>query len=339
MHPRVIVVSVTIALLSAALAGCVGGFGPQANNSTAPPPANETTGDAGGADDAAGNGTDDGSEGNATDEDSDGSSDDDGAGNGTGSGNETGGNATDDGSDGNGSSDAGWPAPADARIRPGVKIADGTCTANFVFSSPDNATLYIGTASHCVGGMSTGDRVTIAGEGAGTLVYCSWQIEMEADACPEDSTTESDPDNDFALVEIHDSRRGTVHPAVLGFGGPTDLAVSGQVSTGDRVLTYGNTPLRDPASAHDPREGVVTTSGDWTTTAYFATPSVFGDSGSPVLTADGQALGVLVTIVIAPQPAANGIVNLDAAVAYMEDNTDLDVELKTWDLIDAGLSP
>lgn len=350
MHSRVIVVSVTIALLSAALAGCLGGLGPQSNNSTAPPLANETTGGDGAGDD--GNGTaDDGSEGNSTDGSDDGSDGSSGDEADDGTGNETG----DDGS-GNGTYAPGWPSASQAPIRPGVKVHietdDGTiqCTAAFVFSSPDNRTLYLSLASHCVSGKSIGDTVDVPGVGTvGEVVYCSWGTIEDKDTCPDGDGPNGgliSHANDLALVEIRSGRRGQVHPAMLGFGGPTGMADSGSVGTGDKVMTYGNSGLRDgygtapgPAgSALDPREGVVYRSDGMTTVVYFAPPSISGDSGSPVITGDGQALGVLSSGHTVP-PQANGIVNLDAAVAYMEDNTDLDVELKTWGLLDAGLLP
>lgn len=350
MHSRVVIVSVTFVLLSAALAGCLGGLGPQSNNSTVPPPGDGTTGDDGDDD---GNGTaDDGSGDNATDDPddgSDGSSDDDGADDGT--GNETGGDGAD-----NGTYAPGWPSPSDAPIRPGVKVhipVDGgtvQCTAAFVLSSPDNRTLYLSLASHCVSGRSIGDTVDVPGVGTvGEIAYCSWGTIEDTDTCPEGDGPDGgliSHANDFALVEIRPARRGQVHPAMLGFGGPTGMADPGSVGAGDRVMTYGNSGLRDgsgtapePAgSALDAREGVVYRSDGMTTVVYFAPPSISGDSGSPVVTADGRALGVLSSGHTVP-PQANGIVNLDAAVAFMEKRTELDVELKTWDLIDAGLLP
>src|SRR5688500_20394936 len=79
----------------------------------------------------------------------------------------------------------GWPPLVDAPIRPGVRITPwgpageilglGGCTANFIFASPDNRTLYIGTAGHCAKNMANGTATPVA-EGAAmvTLAYCSF---------------------------------------------------------------------------------------------------------------------------------------------------------------------
>lgn len=234
---------------------------------------------------------------------------------------------------------AGWPAIDAAAVRPGVQVVSptGQCTSNFVFASVDNATLFLGLAAHCVDGMTIGDAVEIAGGAAtGTLAYSSWATMEEVGETNEDAKGY----NDFALIAIDEGSRASVHPAMLHFGGPTALADSTGVAMGDKVLTYGNSGIRqgvDPAGWH---EGyVLDHANGWTTEVYTLTPGVPGDSGSGVLDADGRALGVLVTLAIAPTTGSNGVTSLDLALAYAKEHAGLDARLATWNLLDAGVLP
>lgn len=228
--------------------------------------------------------------------------------------------------------DPGWPPIEQATIRPGVTIAAGSCTANFVFHSLDNRTLFIGTAAHCFPDAQIGDPVQIAGGAAqGRLAYSSF-LAMEENG-------DSIDGNDFALVELPDEARDRVHPAMLSFGGPTGIAES--ASTGDRVFAHGNSTARPDATPGEagPREGVVTEHGTWTTGVYFAGPGVPGDSGSPAITADGQALGVVITFEVAPQPASNNLANLAAVLGYANEHMAEPVALATWPLEDPSTVP
>lgn len=232
---------------------------------------------------------------------------------------------------------AAWPETSDALVRPGIQVVSktGQCTSNFVFASADNASLYLGLAAHCVEDLPLGEPVDIGGVATGTLAYSSWATMEDAgetDAAALDA-------NDFALILIDDASRPLVHPGVRHFGGPTAMAPSGSVGAGDKVLTYGNSGLRqeiEPASWH---EGYVIDRSAWTTTIYTVTPGVPGDSGSAVLTADGRALGILVTLTIAPTAGSNGVTHLDMALAYAKENAGVDVRLATWELEDEGLLP
>jgi hypothetical protein len=46
------------------------------------------------------------------------------------------------------------------------------------------------------------------------------------------------------------------------------------------------------------------------------TPGLPGDSGSAVLGSDGQALGVLVTLALAPFAGSNGVTSINRALDY-----------------------
>ncbi len=228
--------------------------------------------------------------------------------------------------------DPGWPPVEQATIRPGVTIASGSCTANFVFHSLDNRTLFIGTAAHCFPDAEIGDPVEVAGGAVqGRLAYSSF-LAMEENG-------DSIGGNDLALVELLDEARDRVHPAMLSFGGPTGIAET--AAPGDQVFAHGNSTARPDATPGQagPREGVVTEHGTWTTGVYFAGPGVPGDSGSPAITADGQALGVVITFEVAPQPASNNLANLDAALGYANEHMDESVELATWPPTEDGSLP
>lgn len=225
-----------------------------------------------------------------------------------------------------------WPPLGEARIRPGVNVVDGSCTSNFLFQTPDNATLFLGTAAHCVTSKNVSDPVAIAG-GAfeGTLAYSSFEAMNE--------TGDDIAGNDFALIELPDEARPTVHPAMFTFGGPTGIATD--VSQGAKVYAHGNSTLRPDQAPSEagPREGYVTHHGDWTTGMYFAGPGIPGDSGSAVITADGEALGTLVTLEILPQAASNNVANLAATLPYANDYMERNVELVTWAMQGEGTLP
>lgn len=222
-------------------------------------------------------------------------------------------------------------APADsATIHPGVQTvtAGGQCTANFIFEAGDD--ILIGQAAHCSGlGGATATNgcetesldleTPVDIEGAdhpGTLVYSSW-LTMQ-------TVGETDPNacsyNDFALVRIHPLDHAKVNPSLPVWGGPVGVDTNGS-SAGESVFTYGNSSLRLGLSVLSPKTGLSlgTAGGGWTTTMLTATPGIPGDSGSAVLSQDGQALGILVTLGLAPVPASNGVTSLALALAYAND--------------------
>lgn len=240
-----------------------------------------------------------------------------------------------------------WPNINDATIRPGVQMRSdgGQCTSNFVFLDPYNTTVYLGFAAHCVGGGDSSDTngctdnvnpapigTKIDVEGANkpaVLVYSSWTAMRKIG----ESSSEICAVNDFALVALHPDDAPLAHPAMLTFGGPTQLATS--VSLGDKVLTFGNTGLRPGPSQLDAREGYVSSSGVWSTTIYAVTPGLPGDSGSGVLTADGAALGLLVTVSLT---GSNGVTNLQKAMDYAG-TYGVPLELGTWAQLSSGSLP
>lgn len=228
---------------------------------------------------------------------------------------------------------------ATATVHPGVQtLTDGAqCTANFVFTGADGST-YIGQAAHCSGtGGSTetngcsakslplGTPVTVDGASKpGTLVYNSW-ITMQARG-------EQDPDtcayNDFALVKLDPADVDRTNPSIPFWGGPVGLNTTGTTS-GDKVLSYGNSSLRFGITQLSPKQGfsLGTDSGGWNHPVYTVTPGIPGDSGSAFLDATGRALGVLSTLALAPLPASNGVGDLSRELSYLNRTTTLGATL------------
>jgi len=244
-----------------------------------------------------------------------------------------------------------WGPASAATIRPGVQTFtnNAQCTANFIFS---NATqLFIGQAAHCSAGDdatktngceaktgSIGGPVEIDGASKpGILVYSSWIAMQEID----ESDTNACRYNDFALIAIDPADFAKVHPSVQSFGGPTGTADASKILIGDKVFSYGNSGLRFGISATSPHEGyVIAKQGDgWSTVVYTHIPGVPGDSGSGVLTEDGEALGILVTVQVAPVAGSNGVTSLDHALPYANSVGGLDLRLEVWDEFRGGLLP
>jgi hypothetical protein len=233
-------------------------------------------------------------------------------------------------------------APADqAEIHPGTQMyTEGAqCTGNFVFT--DGAgNVYVGYAAHCAGtGAATdtngcdaeslplGTRVefveggSLVGGGtqvgSGTLAYSSWLTMQQRGETDENACNY----NDFALVKVDAADVAKVNPSVPFWGGPVALNTDG-TAAGEDVYSYGNSSLRGGVEALSPKQGTsLGTAGDgWTHPVYTVTPGVPGDSGSAFLDADGNALGTLSTLAIAPLAGSNGVSDLAHELAYAQQN-------------------
>jgi hypothetical protein len=222
-----------------------------------------------------------------------------------------------------------WAPAASAAVHPGVQtFTNGAqCTANFIYTDGAGA-VYIGQAAHCssTGGntdtngcqttsLPYGTPVDVTGASKpGTLVYNSWTAmhqagETDADTCAY---------NDIGIIKLDPSDYDKVNPSVPTLGGPTGLNSSGTQS-GDTVYSYGNSELRGGVTVLSPKRGV--SLGDdgngWTHNVATVTPGIPGDSGSGFMDANGNALGVLSTLQIAPTPGSNGVSDLSKMLAYM----------------------
>ena len=182
-------------------------------------------------------------------------------------------------------------------VRPGSRLitAVGRCTANFLFRAA-GGTRYIGTAGHCI---PRGDS------GLGTARERSWP----AGGGPAARDAEGRRIGEFAYgtLKSHGTGVGITYtrnfalirldpdveasPQMCHFGGPRGLFATD--TTRPLVLHYygsGET-IRDVLPA---RSGLAQGTPD-PEHIYATGLALAGDGGSPVMTADGLALGVLVT--------------------------------------------
>ena len=234
-------------------------------------------------------------------------------------------------------------APADtAEITPGVQMyTEGAqCTGNFVFSDGAGNT-YVGYAAHCAGtGAATdtngcdaeslplGTRVqfvrggSLVGAGTevgqGTLAYSSWNTMQQRNESDENACAY----NDFALVKVDAGDVSKVNPSVPFWGGPVGLNSAG-TATGDTVYSYGNSSLRGGIGQLSPKQGISlgAEADGWSHPVYTVTPGVPGDSGSAFLDSEGNALGVLSTLAIAPLAGSNGVGDLNRELAYAQQHS------------------
>ena len=182
-------------------------------------------------------------------------------------------------------------------VRPGSRLttAVGRCTANFLFRAAD-ATRYIGTAGHCIPRGESGEgtareRFWPAGDGPAARDADGRRIGEFAYGTLESHGTGVGITytRNFALIRLDPGVEAS--PEMCYFGGPHALFDTD--TTGPLVLHYygsGET-IRDVLPA---RSGVA--QGTPEPDHIYATGlAMAGDGGSPVMTADGLALGVLVT--------------------------------------------
>ncbi|WP_109508471.1 hypothetical protein [Nocardioides speluncae] len=234
-------------------------------------------------------------------------------------------------------------APADtAQIHPGVQMyTDGAqCTGNFVFTDGAGAT-YVGYAAHCAGtgaatdtngceaeSLALGTAVTfneggsLISEGTvvgrGTLAYSSWDTMHKRG--------ETDPDtcayNDFALVKVAAGDVAKVNPSVPFWGGPVGINTAG-TAAGDRVYSYGNSSLRFGRTELSPKTGISlgVEGNGWSHPLYTLTPGIPGDSGSAFLDGEGNAVGTLSTLGLAPLPLSNNIGDMAHELAYAQQHS------------------
>ena len=213
------------------------------------------------------------------------------------------------------------------------------CTANFVFTDDSGAT-YVGYAAHCAGtGAATdtngcdaaslplGTRVdfveggSLATEGTkvgnGTLVYSSWLTCSSATSptrTPAPTTTSPW------------SRSTRPTPARSTRPCPSGAARSRVNSTGtaagDRVYSFGNSSLRAGVEALSPKTGISlgAEGNGWSHPVYTVSPGVPGDSGSAFLDAEGNALGTLSTLALAPLAGSNGVGDLRHELTYAQNH-------------------
>jgi hypothetical protein len=174
-------------------------------------------------------------------------------------------------------------------VRPGaiVNSDTGQCSFNFVFSGSDGDT-FIGTAGHCILGESpvggdVGEESWAPGSGPEARDANDVRIGEFAYAILQDP-------KDFALIRLDPGV--AADPQMCHFGGPTgvndDLTASPVVlhHFGNGVAIGSVLPARTGLALGMPDPDHV-----------FATALALpGDSGSGIISADGRAVGVVVTV-------------------------------------------
>jgi hypothetical protein len=218
-----------------------------------------------------------------------------------------------------------WAPASTAAVHPGVQVftAGAQCTANFVFTN--GADTYLGQAAHCSGTGSDTDTngctsaslplntpVDVTGaRHEGTLAYNSW-LSMQASGTTDDETCQY---NDLALIKLDPADVANTNPSIPHWGGPTGVGTAASL---DDIYSYGNSELRGGITELSPKRGKVVqvSTGGWSYSLYTITPGIPGDSGSAFLNADGQALGILSTVALAPLPLSNGVGDIGREIAY-----------------------
>ena len=218
-----------------------------------------------------------------------------------------------------------WAPAATAAVHPGVQTdtQGAQCTANFIYF--DSTNVYVGQAAHCSGtggntqtdGCSSGTLPVgthVAVQGAskpGTMVYNSWLRMQKAG----EKDSETCAYNDLALIKLDPADAANTNPSIPKWGGPSGVGTAAAL---DDVYSYGNSELRGGITQLSPKRGKVVevSPGGWSYTLYTLTPGIPGDSGSAFLNADGQALGVLSTVALAPLVASNGVGDIGKEIAY-----------------------
>lgn len=174
-------------------------------------------------------------------------------------------------------------------VRPGgvIQTEIGQCTTNFLFETPDHER-FIGTAGHCILGEGpvadrAGEKLWPKGQGSVVKDGAGKRIGEFAYAVLQDP-------KDFALIRIDPGVES--NPEMCDFGGPN--GINDDLSGDPTVLQYfGNgigigtaLPARSAVAMGLPNPDHVFAAG-------LALP---GDSGSAVISEDGRAVGVLVTV-------------------------------------------
>lgn len=230
--------------------------------------------------------------------------------------------------------DPGWPALEDATIRPGVLVEakSRTCPSNFLFARPDNTSLFLGIAAHCVQDMVVGEWVLVdpgRTDAPALLAYSSWQTMAELGV--------DDPQmldfNDFAVLRLDPAFRMFAHPAIVRFGGPAAMGDADALDLGDEVVSYAEPDAGSPDLGA--WKAVVTKRHDWGLLTYGAPPELPGRLGTGVMTPDGRAVGLTVSLGAVPDPASNGVARLDAVMAFALEHANLVMELQTWPLLES----
>ena len=173
---------------------------------------------------------------------------------------------------------------------PGIQTGPGVqangcivtgCTANFIFT--DGTSKYIGTARHCVNSVGSRvamqvDTTTVADIGTVTKI----------------TPGDGEPGQDFALIRIDDDvvQKWGVDPAIPVVGGPNGV----YTGCGPEAIKYYGHGYGVAVAQGKPGGGLAT---NWNNDGFGWTGTGLpGDSGSGVVTSNGQAAGDLTHLIV-----------------------------------------
>ena len=167
-------------------------------------------------------------------------------------------------------------------VRPGATVNSdtGQCTFNFMWRD-QSGVRYMGTAGHCI--IDSGEHTWTYGSGPVARNSAGQRIGEFVYAILIDP-------KDFALIRLD---AGTAaNPQMCHFGGPTDQ--NNDVTNNRVVIHHFGQGLGLGATV--PARTAVANAMPSPDHVYAHGVAIFGDSGSGAISADGRALGVLVTI-------------------------------------------
>lgn len=208
-----------------------------------------------------------------------------------------------------------------AGVRPGAMVMSeaGLCSFNYLFSGSDGRS-YMGTAGHCILGLVPGEEVWQPGQGPAAL-------DAEGNRVGEFAYAILDGVRDFALVRLDPGVHA--NPQMCHFGGPT--GVNDDLSSGPVVVQHVGQGVLF-GQVVPARTGVALNLLD-SDQAFITGLAVFGDSGGPVNSADGRALGVLVTVGLhlggVPNAGLVGVTRLGPQVAQAQELLGTALQLRT----------
>lgn len=212
-----------------------------------------------------------------------------------------------------------------ALVRPGMMVQTEArdCLANYLFVRPDNGAVFIGTTSYCVRDLPIGSAA-IVGEATdiAVLVYSSGQTMAERGETDADALEY----NDLALFHLDQNTIRKANPTLPEIGGPRGLGDGAAHDVGARLRAFARTP--ELPRATDWREGIVSGhAGDWALLTYSSIPVAPGATGGAVVDDAGEAIGIVVTLGVVPNPGANAVARLDTMLAYARDVGGFPIEL------------
>jgi hypothetical protein len=198
-------------------------------------------------------------------------------------------------------------------VKPGIRPGQwmqypADCTFSFVVAD-QSGRLYITSAGHCVD--FTGQAVRTRDLGEIGFVR-AWRF--------------TDVGQDFALIQIHPHMYEHVDPTMIGWGGPTGLlTTTPPAGTTLRHYGFGSATWMD----HSTRcRSAVTTGSSWSTTTYHQHGVVlWGDSGSPTMTAAGLAVGINTHLSLNPAAGQSSGTRFTHALAQLSQMTGLQLTL------------